>query len=162
MIDDPDYTQLQITNESEQFAINVDSYRTDDTIVVINSRMTAVHSSFKVRGVASSAQGGAMIGAFQETATSTGQCYFAGQWGLGHGMQITMTNSSNTNAGIRIDKSTGVQGDFLKFHDSSGEVYAVDYQGITSVDGNAGVSGSFTTTDGKTVTVTKGIITSIV
>lgn len=160
--DNPNNTQMQWDNRSEQFAINIDSYRTDDTIVIINSRMTAVHSSFKVRGVAATAQGGSMIGSFQETATSTGQCYFAGQWGLGHGMQITMTNTSNTNKGLRIDNSAGVGADFCQFNASTGEVFSVDSNGVPATAGSPGVSGSFTTTDGKTVTVTNGIITSIV
>lgn len=162
VLDNPDSTQLQITNTSEQFAINVDSYRTDDTFVILNSRMTALHSSFKVRGVATDVQQGSMIGSFQEYANSTGQCYFAGQWGLGHGIQVSMTNTSNTNKGIRIDNSAGVNADFVQFNSSVGERFSVDKDGIPATQGSPGVSGSFTTTDGKTVTVTNGIITAIV
>ena len=162
VLDNPDNTQLQITNTSEQFAINIDSYRTDDTFVILNSRMTALHSSFKVRGVATDPQQGAMIGAFQEYASSTGQCFFAGQWGLGHGIQVSMTNTSNTNKGMRIDNSAGVTTDFVQFNSSAGERWSIDKDGIPATQGSPGVSGSFTTTDGKTVTVTNGIITSIV
>ena len=41
----------------------------------------------------------------------------------------------------------------------SGTVKATGYK---SSDGSAGVSGSFTTTDGKTITIKDGLVTSIV
>lgn len=154
--------QLLISNTQEQFAINIDSYRTDDTIMVINSKMTATHSSFKVRGTATTNQTGAMIGAFHEQELSTGQCFYASQAGLGHGLQIAMQNTSSTNVGIRIDNSASVTTDFLRLYNSAGEKFAISSTGIPRTNGSAGVSGSFTTTDGKTVTVTNGIITAIV
>jgi hypothetical protein len=43
--------------------------------------------------------------------------------------------------------------------DVSGTVKATGYK---SSDGSAGVSGSFTTTDGKTITIKNGLVTSIV
>ena len=43
--------------------------------------------------------------------------------------------------------------------DVSGTVKATGYK---SSDGSAGVSGSFTTTDGKTITIKDGLVTSIV
>lgn len=154
--------QILINNSQEQFAININSTRTDDTIMIINSKMTALHSSFKVRGTATSEQQGSMIGSFQEFEDSTGQCFFAGQWGLGHGMQISMTNTNNTSKGLRIDNSAGVNADFVQFNSSAGEKFSVDKDGVPATAGSPGVSGTFTTTDGKTVTVTNGIITSIV
>lgn len=74
---------------------------------------------------------------------------------------------NNTTANIR-DGATrtlsllnyGYTGDKLQDHDltTTGDITAGTY----SVGASAGADGSFTTTDGKTVTVTKGIITSIV
>ena len=38
----------------------------------------------------------------------------------------------------------------------------IDAAGAYHVNGTSGVSGTFTTVDGKTITITKGIVTSIV
>lgn len=148
------------------FAINIDSWRQDDTVMVINSRMTAQHSAFKVRALAENTLG-ATIGAFQEVASSSGQCYYAYQAGGGNGLQIAMKKAGSTGTAIRIDNDAGVNTNFIQCNTSSGQVAQIDSTGkITgqafAVGAQNGADGSFTTVDGKTVTVTKGIITSIV
>lgn len=54
-------------------------------------------------------------------------------------------------------------GSSVEFQDNGGsKVFAINGDGVPQTGSSPGVSGSFTTNDGKTVTVTNGLITSIV
>ena len=64
--------------------------------------------------------------------------------------------------GSQVFGSLRVNGSFLDSSGAAGSSGNVLTSTGTGTDWIAGVSGSFTTTDGKTVTVTNGIITSIV
>jgi hypothetical protein len=66
-------------------------------------------------------------------------------------------NATGTGAKLLIDAQVGGTSKFKV--DNTGTVKATGYK---SSDGSAGVSGSFTTTDGKTITIKDGLVVSIV
>lgn len=66
----------------------------------------------------------------------------------------------SSGSGIIFD--TTIAGGFATLRSDAGNVNIEAPTGNFTIDGTPGVSGSFTTADAKTVTVTKGIITSIV
>ena len=78
---------------------------------------------------------------------------------------LALDTSFGGNFDFILNSSTGTEVKFLKNDyvtevvsiDGAGNIDAVSY----SVGGTSGASGSFTTSDGKTVTVTNGLITSI-
>lgn len=72
------------------------------------------------------------------------------------GLLIGMTDTASPGTSLLLDLQVGATSKFSV--DNTGKADAQTY----SVAGSAGASGTFTTVDGKTVTVTSGIITSIV
>lgn len=70
----------------------------------------------------------------------------------------SFAGSGSLNYSAELKDGTEVAGRFLKCMDGNGRA---NWANITSAD-TTGASGSFTSADGKTITVTNGLITSIV
>jgi hypothetical protein len=73
------------------------------------------------------------------------------------GIRVYADNATN-NYALQLSDGSEVSGRFLKCMTPTGQA---NWSDITSAD-TTGASGSFTSNDGKTITVTNGLITSIV